>query len=51
VVDGSTGDVAADSYRLYRQDVAALKQLGVSRVFLEKLVVVQSRNLETKMEP
>ncbi|KDR24533.1 Lactase-phlorizin hydrolase [Zootermopsis nevadensis] len=29
VVDGSTGDVAADSYRLYKQDVAALKQLGV----------------------
>lgn len=46
VVDGSTGDVAADSYRLYKQDVAALKQLGVSMVLLEKLVVAHSTNLK-----
>jgi beta-glucosidase len=30
VADGSTGDVACDSYNLYREDVALLKNLGVS---------------------
>jgi beta-glucosidase/6-phospho-beta-glucosidase/beta-galactosidase len=30
IVDSSTGDIAADSYHLYRQDVEALVQLGVS---------------------
>ncbi|XP_023310397.1 myrosinase 1 isoform X2 [Anoplophora glabripennis] len=30
VNDGSTGDVAADSYHRYKDDIAALKELGVS---------------------
>ncbi|XP_065348184.1 myrosinase 1-like [Cloeon dipterum] len=30
IVDGSTGDVACDSYNLYQEDVALLKNLGVS---------------------
>ncbi|XP_033609437.1 myrosinase 1 isoform X3 [Cryptotermes secundus] len=29
IVDGSTGDIAADSYHLYKQDIKALKELGV----------------------
>jgi hypothetical protein len=33
VVDGSTGDIAADSYHLYKQDIEALKELGVSEIF------------------
>lgn len=28
--DGTTGDVACDSYHKYREDVALLKYLGVS---------------------
>jgi hypothetical protein len=30
IVDGLNGDVAADSYHLYKEDVRALKELGVS---------------------
>ncbi|KAK7094481.1 cytosolic beta-glucosidase-like [Littorina saxatilis] len=30
VTDGNTGDVACDSYHLYEQDVALMKQLGVN---------------------
>lgn len=30
IADGTNGDVAADSYHLYQQDVRALKELGVS---------------------
>lgn len=29
VADGSTGDVACDSYNRYKEDVALLKDLGV----------------------
>jgi hypothetical protein len=29
IIDSSTGDVTADSYHLYKQDVKALVQLGV----------------------
>jgi len=29
IIDSSTGDVTADSYHLYKQDVQALVQLGV----------------------
>jgi beta-glucosidase/6-phospho-beta-glucosidase/beta-galactosidase len=32
IVDGSTGDVAADSYHLYKEDIEALKELGVSEL-------------------
>lgn len=28
VIDGSTGDVASDSYHKYAEDIAALKELG-----------------------
>jgi beta-glucosidase/6-phospho-beta-glucosidase/beta-galactosidase len=34
IADGLTGDVAADSYHLYKEDVRALKELGVSQYFL-----------------
>ncbi|KAJ8924094.1 hypothetical protein NQ315_006876 [Exocentrus adspersus] len=30
VVDGTTGDVAADSYHKYKEDIAILKELGVN---------------------
>lgn len=30
VVDGTNGDVAADSYHRYREDVKMLKNIGVS---------------------
>ena len=30
VADGSTGNVACDSYHRYKEDVALLKNLGVS---------------------
>jgi beta-glucosidase/6-phospho-beta-glucosidase/beta-galactosidase len=33
VADGLSGDVAADSYHLYKEDVKALKELGVSQSF------------------
>jgi hypothetical protein len=33
IADGLSGDVAADSYHLYKEDVKALKELGVSRSF------------------
>ena len=29
IVDNSTGDVAADSYHKYKEDIALLKKLGV----------------------
>lgn len=32
IAGGSNGDVTADSYHQYMQDVAALKKLGVSTV-------------------
>lgn len=32
IVDGATGDVAADSYHQYEQDVSALTELGVRTV-------------------
>lgn len=34
IADHSTGDDAADSYHLYKQDVAALKQVGVRNKFI-----------------
>jgi beta-glucosidase/6-phospho-beta-glucosidase/beta-galactosidase len=30
IVDGSNGDIGPDSYHLFKQDVAALKETGVS---------------------
>jgi beta-glucosidase/6-phospho-beta-glucosidase/beta-galactosidase len=30
IADGLSGDVAADSYHLYKEDVRTLKELGVS---------------------
>lgn len=34
VADGSTGDVACDSYNRYKEDVALLKDLGVYIIFI-----------------
>lgn len=36
IADHSTGDVGADSYHFYKQDVAALKQVGVSKQTIPK---------------
>lgn len=33
ILDGSTGDVALDSYHHYKQDVQMLKEIGVAEVF------------------
>lgn len=33
IVDGSSGDVAADTYHKYKEDVQLLKELGVKRTF------------------
>jgi beta-glucosidase/6-phospho-beta-glucosidase/beta-galactosidase len=37
IVDGSTGDIAADSYHLYKQDVKALKELGVRAILCKTI--------------
>jgi len=37
IVDGSNGDIAADSYHLYKQDVRALVYLGVSEIYCKHL--------------
>jgi hypothetical protein len=43
VVEGATGDVADDSYHLYKEDVKILKDLGVSNCsWLYKLNAVES---------
>jgi beta-glucosidase/6-phospho-beta-glucosidase/beta-galactosidase len=33
VADGRNGDIAADSYHLYREDIKALREMGVSDLF------------------
>jgi beta-glucosidase/6-phospho-beta-glucosidase/beta-galactosidase len=33
IKDGLNGDIAADSYHLYKEDVKALKEMGVSQGF------------------
>jgi Beta-glucosidase/6-phospho-beta-glucosidase/beta-galactosidase len=59
IAGGSNGDVAADSYYQYMQDVAALKKLGVStisfhfssvilRMFMGADICIQSQYLLTK---
>ena len=30
VIDGSNGDIACDSYHKYKEDIAMMKELGVS---------------------
>lgn len=44
IVDGSTGDVALDSYHQYKQDVQMLKAIGVwflsERFFINKSKLV-----------
>jgi hypothetical protein len=37
IVDGSTGDIAANSYHLYKEDIKALKELGVSAVLCKTM--------------
>lgn len=35
IIDGSNGDVGADSYHFYKDDVKALKDAGVRKILIE----------------
>lgn len=35
IIDNSSGDVGADSYHLYKEDVKALKDAGVRKISIE----------------